>query len=476
MTLSLSPRINEFVHSVLGETALLGRLVEALGSPLDIVLPEQAGRNVAAFRAVHAEHRLGGRIYFAHKANRSSALVRELAAGDAGIDVASLGELQHALGAGFTPDRIVATGPKNAAFLWLCARTSVLVHVDSAAEVAELGELVRARGLPPVRILLRLSEFAAPGVRTAARRSRFGVSPDGLESILDLAGKYAGHLEPVGVGFHLDTTALPEKAVALEGCLTALETCRRRGLRPWAIDAGGGFGVSYLADPAEWDDYTSALTEAVLGRRAPLTWNGHGYGLRNEGGTIGGSLGLYPAYRQVTGPAYLDQLLRTRAPGLGRPLGELLLDSMVDLHVEPGRALLDQCGLVLAKVLEVRDDPGGLIVRLDCNAGDVSTENHGVLMDPVAIPQREGPAEGAYLFGNLCLESDLITRRKVFLRGRPRAGDLLAFVNTAGYFMDFGATEALRQPIARKVALFRSDDAWQWCLDDQYWPLHRETA
>ncbi|WFE98716.1 Y4yA family PLP-dependent enzyme [Micromonospora sp. WMMD964] len=447
-----------------------------MGSPLGVILPHRLRDNIAAFRAVFDEHRLSGEMYYAHKANRSSALVRELAATDAGIDVASLAELQHALGAGFVPHRIMATGPKNEEFLWLCARTGVTVGADSVGEMATLARLVTDWSLPRVRVMARLSGFASSGVRLGSRRSRFGVPAAETSEILDVVEKHPDALDLVGVAFHLDTIGLPEKAAALEGCLGALDECRRRGLRPWSVDIGGGFGVDYLADGVQWERYTSALTEAVLGRRAPLTWNGHGYGLRAEGGHVRGSLSLYPAHRPVSGPAYLDRLLRTLAPELRRPLGTLLLDNMYDLHIEPGRALLDQCGLVLARVLEVRDEADGdTIVRLDCNARDVSLEEHGVLMDPVVVhrttPAGPGPV-GVYLFGNLCLEADLITRRKVFLPSRPRTGDLLAFVNTAGYLMDFSATQALHQPIGRKVALYRDGGAWRWCLDEQYWPVH----
>ncbi|MGI5521543.1 alanine racemase [Micromonospora sp. CA-259024] len=441
-----------------------------------MILPQQLSGNVAAFRSVFSDHRLSGQIYYAHKANRSSALVRELAATDAGIDVASLAELQHALGAGFVPQRIMATGPKNPEFLWLAARAGVTVSADSVEELVALATLVTAWALPPVRVMARLSGFTSSGVQLSSRRSRFGVPATAVSQVLDVIEKHAEALDLVGVAFHLDTIGLPEKAVALEGCLGALDGCRRRGLRPWSVDIGGGFGADYLADGTQWEQYTSALTEAVLGRRAPLTWNGHAYGLRAEGGHVRGSLNLYPAHRPVSGAAYLDRLLRTTAPEQRRPLGTLLLDNMYDLHVEPGRALLDQCGLVLAGVLEVRDEADGdTIVRLDCNARDVSLEEHGVLMDPVVV-HRTPPADprpaGVYLFGNLCLEADLITRRKVFLPTRPRTGDLLAFVNTAGYLMDFSATQALRQPVGRKVAMYRDDGAWRWCLDEQYWPVH----
>ncbi|MCB5178374.1 Y4yA family PLP-dependent enzyme [Streptomyces antimicrobicus] len=488
--LYLEPRLAAGPAALLRSGPSLHALVDALGSPLNVVLPGQVEHNLAEFGAVLRRHHLSGRIYLAHKATGSSALVRHLAATGAGIDVASLGELQHALGAGFVPGRVMATGPKDPAFLWLAARCGVTVNVDGPAELQAAARLVRRYGLPRLPVVLRLSEFGTTGPRTLSRRSRFGTSVKELGPLLDLLDRYPDALEPVGVGYHLDTTSADEKAVALEGCLRAVEELRLRGFAPRAIDVGGGFGVSYLAHAAQWEHWTSALTQAVLGRREPLTWGGHGYGLRVEHGTLKGALALYPAHRPVAGAAYLDELLLRPAPSLGRPLGTLLLESLCDLYAEPGRALLDQCGLTLGRVLEVRADGAGgpPQVRLALNAGDVGLEDHGVLVDPLLLPRgagtgpHPGPGRGAdpgpdrgpvgvYLMGNLCLEADLITRRIVWLPRLPQPGDLLAFPNTAGYCMDFTATRAQRQPVARKIAAGEEGGTWRWCLDEQYWPV-----
>ncbi|MFE5813934.1 Y4yA family PLP-dependent enzyme [Streptomyces sp. NPDC056479] len=489
--LFLAPRLESRLRSLLDSPDLLHTLTDALGSPLNVVVPDQLADNLRQFRAVYDAHHLGGQVFLAHKANRSSALLRRLAATDAGVDVASLGELQHALGAGLTPDRITATGPKNPEFLWLAARTSVTVSLDTRGELEQLATLVRKHDLRRTRVLLRLAGFEASGVRVLTRRSRFGTAVGESAPLLEAVERDADVLDLVGVAYHLDTTSPTEKAVALEGCLRVLEECRSRGLRPRAVDIGGGFGVDYLADGGQWERYTTELTEAVLGIRPPLTYGGHGYGLRNEAGTLRGTLGLYPAHRPVAGARYLDELLAHPAASLGgRPLAALLLEHLYDLHTEPGRALLDQCGLTLTKVLEVRDpeDGGPLHLRLAAKADDVALEDHGVLMDPVVVPgdrasggsPRGGlPDAGhdtgtepvaVHLFGSLCLESDLITRRTVFLPHRPAPGDLLAFANTAGYCMDFHATRAQHQPAARKVAAWQEGDRWRWCLDDQYWP------
>ncbi|WP_328475478.1 Y4yA family PLP-dependent enzyme [Actinoplanes sp. NBC_00393] len=466
----LQPRVEGDLRSILENRALLHQVADALGSPLNVVLPDQLARNVQGFRDVYRAHRLSGGIFFAHKANRSRALVRALAATDAGIDVASLGELQHALGAGFTPGRIMATGPKSRAYLWLAARTGVTVNADSTSELIELAGIVSAYGLPRVPVMARLSGFASAGTNVMTRTSRFGIPVSRLDTLWAVLDKHQDQLDFLGVAYHLDTVGLPEKATALDGCLHAMDEAHQHGLRPRAIDLGGGFGVNYLADGSQWEAWTSELTGAVLGKRSAVTWNGHGYGLRNEGGTVRGTLGVYPAHRTTAGPAYLDRLLSTESVTQRRGLGSLLLDSLYDLHVEPGRALLDQCGAVLLRVEEVRDD----LVRVAGNSGDVALEQHGVLMDPILVPRSarvaDEPAE-AYLMGNLCLEADLITRRKVLLPGVPRPGDLLAFANTGGYLMDFSAGHALMQPTARTVAAYRGGDGWRWCLDEQYWPV-----
>ncbi|MGN9811360.1 Y4yA family PLP-dependent enzyme [Micromonospora sp. BQ11] len=478
--LYLRPRVDGRLRDLLAQPALLHDLVRALGSPLNVVLPDRIADNVTAFRGVHRRHHLRGEVFFAHKANRSSALLRRLAATPAGIDVASVGELQHALGAGFTPRRVMATGPKTREFLWLAARCGITVNLDSAGELDDLVDLVRRHELPAVRVLARLSAFTSAGATVLARPSRFGTPMAEVDGLLARLAAARDAVELVGVAYHLDTIGLTEKATALEACLTVLAAAHRYDLHPRVVDIGGGFGVDYLADGAQWERWTSELARAVLGRRPELTWGGHGYGWRAEAGTLRGALGLYPAHRPSAGHRYLEELLATSAVGLGgRTLATLLQEHLYDLWVEPGRALVDQCGVVLARVLEVRPSAAGChLVRLDLNAGDVSLEEHGVMMDPILLPARASvpPATGSdghpvYLLGNLCLEADLITRRAVFLPTLPQAGDVLAFANTAGYFMDFSADHALHQPVARMVAAWQDAGVWRWCLDEEYWPL-----
>ncbi|MEV0296473.1 Y4yA family PLP-dependent enzyme [Nocardia sp. NPDC050710] len=475
MSLFLSPLLSGSVREVLAEPDRLAGMVEALGSPLNIVLPQQMTANAHDFLAVYAEHHLTGKVYFAHKANKSSALIRELAVSEVGVDVASLGELRHALAAGITGDKIMATGPKDLEFLYLAAKVGAVVNADSGVELERLADIVARHQLPRVRVMIRLSAFDSPGVKVLSRPSRFGVHQREMGELLGVLARHRDMLDLLGMAYHLDTNGLDEKALALEGCLLAMREATVAGFAPTAIDIGGGFGVNYLRDREEWESYTTELGHAVLGTRPAMTWQNHGYGLRAEAGTLRGTLGVYPGYRPVAGAGYLDELLRRTAPSLGRSFATLLLENMYDLYIEPGRALADQCGITLARVEEVRTTHGGdHMVRLAANSRDISAEEHAVLMDPLLVPAEpmvDRPAE-VFLTGNLCLEDDLITRRKVSLPRLPAVGELLAFANTAGYFMDFAADDALMQPVARKAAIYPAlSGGWSWCLDTEYWPV-----
>src|SRR4029453_8582798 len=98
------------------------------------------------------------------------------------------GELQHALGAGFGPDRIMATGPKSREFLWLAPPPGGTVRPDSTTELTELAGIVAAHGLPRVRVMARLSGFASAGTNVMTRTSRFGIPatrPDPLWETLE---------------------------------------------------------------------------------------------------------------------------------------------------------------------------------------------------------------------------------------------------------------------------------------------------
>ena len=89
-TLKLTPRVHPVVKDFIAQDDLLEELTRVIGSPLNILFPDIIVENKQHFENVLAKHSIRGRVYFAHKANRSRALLKRLSTSpSAYVDVAS---------------------------------------------------------------------------------------------------------------------------------------------------------------------------------------------------------------------------------------------------------------------------------------------------------------------------------------------------------------------------------------------------
>lgn len=168
--LYLAPRLGGRLRSLLDSPALLHTLTGALGSPLNVVIPDQLAENLKQFRSVYGRHRLPGQVLFAHKANQSSALLRRLAATDAGIDVASLGEPGWSKALGL--DRPLDAAVSTAALHYLSPDTLHRVYRQLAGLLRLGGVFVNGDHFPQDDTVLA-GVAACVGRRRAERRHAF---------------------------------------------------------------------------------------------------------------------------------------------------------------------------------------------------------------------------------------------------------------------------------------------------------------
>jgi len=78
------------------------------------------------------------------------------------------------------------------------------------------------------------------------------------------------------------------------------------------------------------------------------------------------------------------------------------------------------------------------------------------LLDPKVIfnhPDAEANPVGVYFTGAYCLERDILLQRKIQLPQLPAIGDIILFLNTAGYMMHFFESEAHLFDLAKNVIL-----------------------
>jgi diaminopimelate decarboxylase len=171
----------------------------------------------------------------------------------------------------------------------------------------------------------------------------------------------------------------------------------------------------------------------------------------------------------------LGAILDTTPDGQTQSLAALLRRDSITLLLEPGRALLDQAGITVFRIQGVKLREYG-ILTVDGTSFSLSEQwfNSEFLPDPVLISQAQDTPDTAPFIacvgGATCLETDMLTWRKVAFPHRPEVGDFLIYLNTAGYQMDSNESTFHDLPLLPKLVIDLDGNLHRWRLD-QHWRL-----
>ncbi|WP_437072735.1 alanine racemase [Streptomyces sp. enrichment culture] len=426
---SLPSHVAEETREFLDAAALAAELSHGLGGPYHALFPSRFDANAAAFAAALEEAGVTGKVYFAKKANKAAVFAERAAVLGLGVDVASHGELREALAAGVRGHDVVVTGPAKAdALLRVALLQDALVAVDALDELDRVAGTAAELGRT-ARVLLRRLPPGQP-------HSRFGLDTDELAVALRRCA--AGPLDMEGFSFHLSGYEVTARADLAGELVRLCREARDLGLRADRISIGGGFAVDYVSG----EDWARFRQE-----RRPE----HFHAQKTFGG------GFYPYHSPVAGADALRAILATVPAGESSPLAALLRDAGVGLLVEPGRALLDQAGVTVFRVQGVKERDGHGILTVDGSSLSLSEQwfDSEFLPDPVLVPAgpREVRTYAACVGAATCLESDMLTWRTVPFPHRPDVGDLLVYLNTAGYQMDSNESPFHELPLPPKVVI-----------------------
>ena len=472
--LRLSPAVRKNISDFLSDKARLFALVEKYGSPLNLVFPQNMRENIREFQDVYKTRHIRGNIYFTSKPIKSQAILREACAEDVCVDVSSAASLHTAIECGWTPDRISATGPKGKTYLDSALSTGAHIAVDN---VEELKEIVRRQSALEDKCKQKLSiRLANPGTANSIRGedATFGIHENDIPDVLKILKEAHEEIIFTGFSYHASMAGDDQRAAAFEHLLRYTFMAMEAGLNPRRLNIGGGFRVQYARSAREWQYYIDGLKQSVLGKIPSQTWNNAGLGYRVENNAIRGDgsfVNHAPAY---TGAQEFERWLNFRLSYFGnQKFCDVVRDSLLYLDIEPGRSLLDQCGVTVGQVAFVKKSARGeTLVGMDMNASNLNAASFKILTEPLVIPRGEEThnirQEGVYYMGNLCMANDMLRHNKTYPDYVPETGDLVVFMNTAAYLMDFAESEMLMQPIARKIACYQQDDAWMCMPDTEY--------
>jgi diaminopimelate decarboxylase len=336
------------------------------------------------------------RICYALKANGSGALLRILAGLGAGADIVSGFELQAALRAGFPPERIVFSGVgKTADEIDRGLEAGIgQFNAESEDELRRISAAASARGRT-VGVTLRVNPDIDPKshayISTGLRQNKFGVDIALASEILGRARGLPG-LSITGVQCHIGSqiTDLEPIQQAVRDLAALSRRLLAEGFPLRTIDIGGGLGLDYEGG--------SRLEPAALAARVlPL----------------------------------LE----------GLPLTVL---------VEPGRSIVGTAGVLLTRVLYVKENRGKQFVIVDAGMNDLLRPAlYSAFHRVEPVRPRGGDTRRVDVVGPVCETGDFLARDRNLERVQP--GDLLAvrdagaygFVMASNYNMRPRAAEAL---------------------------------
>ncbi len=380
------------------EEVALARVAAAVGTPAWVYSAGTLRRRLAALRAALAAAGLDATIHYAMKANDNLAVVRVLAAGGAGADVVSEGELLAARAACVPASAIVFSGVgKTGADLRRALAEDIFqINAESPEEIEAISAIATAMGRT-ARVALRVNPDVDAKthakITTGLAENKFGVAIGDAPAIYARMAALPG-IEPIGIAMHIGsqiTAGMAAYRTAYAKAAELVRALRAAGLPVQRVDCGGGLGIPYR-------DEIAPLPEALAG-------------------------------------------------AIKATLGDLGLPVMI----EPGRWLAGPAGVLLSRVVLVKQGATRRFVVLDAAMNDLARPAmydawHGILpLSPAALVAPHSPAD---IVGPVCETGDTFARD----RGLPamKAGDCVALLDAGAYGATMSSTYNAR-PLAPEV-------------------------
>lgn len=319
-------------------------------------------------------------ICYAIKANSNLAVLRLFATLGAGADVVSEGELRRALAAGIPPERIVFSGVGKTSPEMASALSAGIhqINVESVPELRLLSTVAERLGRT-ARVALRVNPDVDARthakIATGKKENKFGIDLDQAAAAYRLAQSLPG-IAPVGLAVHIGSQLvdLDPYRRAFARLAELVRALRTAGLAVDRLDLGGGLGIRYRDERAPEIEKYARLVSSVFA-------------------------------------------------GLG-----------LSLAFEPGRVLSGPAGILVARVVYVKDGTARRFVVVDAAMNDlIRPALYDAWHDIVPVDRRlQNPALApADVVGPVCETGDTFAVD----RDLPALshGDLIAFTAAGAY-------------------------------------------
>lgn len=349
------------------------RLVEEFGSPVYIydahTIERQYKRLDAAFAGIEHE------IKYACKALTNVNILSFIRQIGGGLDTVSLNELHLGLKAGFEPKNIFYT-PNNVSFSEVqeAIALGAQLNLDNLPMLEKLGQTYGGSVPVCVRINPHIMAGGNEKISTGHVNSKFGISMTQVDDILRVQEKYGLDI----AGLHMHTgSEIVDTDIFLQGAQILLEAGRHiKTLR--FFDFGGGFKVPYKPGDNETN------VEELGSRLAALCHEE----MKHRGSSF------YVCF-------------------------------------EPGKYLVSEAGMLLARVNVVKQTPATTFAGVDTGLNHLIRPMFYKAYHHITnISNPHGAARPYSVAGYICETDNFAWDREI---AEVREGDILAFHNAGAY-------------------------------------------
>jgi diaminopimelate decarboxylase len=370
-----------YVGGVLhAEDVSLARLAEAIGTPFYCYASATLERHYRVLQEAFRD--LETLICYAIKANSNQAVIATLARLGAGMDVVSEGELRRARAAGVPADKIIFAGVGKSAgeIAYALGQNISGFNVESEPELRLLSEIAASLGRK-ARIAFRVNPDVDAKthakISTGKAENKFGIPFEDAPRLYAAAAQLPG-IEIAGIHMHIGSQVTDLKpfrdAFTLMRELTL--ALRAQGLSIDHLDIGGGLGVPYRR-----------------GNEVPPS------------------------------PQEYAQIVR-----------ETLADLHLKIYLEPGRLIVANAGVLVARVLYAKRGRDKTFTIVDAAMNDLIRPTlyeayHEIW--PLEEAQRAHPPVRQDVVGPVCETGDYLALERDL--APFVAGDLLAFMTAGAY-------------------------------------------
>jgi diaminopimelate decarboxylase len=250
------------------EGVRLDQIAAEVGTPCYVYSTARLKHNYAEFAAVFKG--LNTTIYYANKANPNQAVTHTLIGCGAGVDITSVGELERALHAGASPDRIIysGVGKTRDEIETTLIKGIHQINVESVPELKVINEvagLVNKRAPITLRINPNIAARTYKKTSTAELGTKFGIDLVQLDEVMGII-KTLPHIDfkgfQVHIGSHVYDYEPYREAYTKMAELTRI--WRAKGFTVERLDLGGGITIPYDGQKAaSFDDYAAIVRETV---------------------------------------------------------------------------------------------------------------------------------------------------------------------------------------------------------------------